>query len=354
MHEFFVALRTCCFQVSMPAALSIMKEIDADQTGTIDVDEFIEFFKKMDDLEAFRYKVETAENASGTRGHLISVYVFVLLLACFGLLLLDVENGGKNFTVRVLLIIMVLLFFGSLSAVVLLPLFILKVKPDEKMSELKNKFDRSLTKMRAPKVVEETVVETVEIPAPGPKVTDKPVAKSVAVEASRLKHPHLYTSDTGSNTSVGAISYEASRSEASRRVATNSYRKASKARSDASTHSHRSSVDSGDLRMSAAQGHMGISALEKKVWEAPGAPDIEHGKLHGLTMLTGLVDQEQSRGRSLSGAYDVSQYDKARELQGRGLQSHTEFQVNPGAAVKSANFTPFTQSQHRPLVSIGR
>merc|ERR1739848_826647 len=99
------------------------------------------------------------------------------------------------------------------------------------------------------------------------------VATASAVEASRLKHPHLYA--TANASMVKTAPSEASQSEASRSVG--SYRKA--ARSEASTtHSHRShSVGSGDLHGSDAQGQASISALEKKVWEPPGAPDVEQG-----------------------------------------------------------------------------
>lgn len=351
MHEFFVALRTCGFRVSMPAALSIMKEVDADVNGTIDLDEFIEFFKKMDDLENFRCKVETAHLSSGTRGKLLSGYVLVLFFGAFGMLLLDIENEGENFTVRVLMIILILLFFASISAVILLPLFTLKFKPDEKMADVKKHLGRSLRslkKKRKPKHVEETFVEPVEIPL------EDAIAVPSAVEASRLKHPHLYAAANQKQAHLyGTAPSEASRSEATRSVG--SYRKG--ARSEASVHTHRShSVASADLHGSDAQGQMGISALEKKIWEPPGAPDIEYHTRadvvtqgpdieKGLTIITGLVDQSQ-HSRSLSQGYDISQYDKARELQARGLQA--ERQVNQGALTNSANFTPFQQSRHRP------
>lgn len=336
LKEFFVALHTCGFRVSMPAALSILNEVDADNNGTIDIDEFVEFFKKMDDLETFRLKVETAQHASGTRGALLSVYVFVLLVGCFGLILLDIESNGENFVVRILLILLVLVFLASISAVVLVPLFNMKFKPDERMASLRQRFHesvmKSLNKTGTPKHVQETVVEEVEIPAPAPK----------AVEASRLKHPHLYyLKQPGA---VEEASTAASRSGSSQSM--RSYRKA--ARSEASIHSHRSnSAASGDMRMTPLglvqdlhddvelQVDL-VTAFEKKVWEAPGAPDVG---------LTGLVDQEQGRCRS---GYHVSQYDKARELQDQKFQAANQFQVSQAGTKKIANFTPFTQSLHAP------
>merc|ERR1719235_500923 len=123
MREFFMTLRTCGFRGSRPAAMSIMKEVDVDENGTIDMDEFIEFFKRMDDLEAFRYKVEKVQYATGARKQVISGYIFVLLAACFALLVLDIRSGGEDQTVRVIFIVFVILFFASVSSVLLLPLF---------------------------------------------------------------------------------------------------------------------------------------------------------------------------------------------------------------------------------------
>lgn len=314
----------------MPAALAIMKEVDADENGTIDVDEFIEFFKKVEDLETFRYKVETAHYASGTRGKLLSGYVFVLLVGCFGLLLLDIENEGENTTVRLLLIFLLLVFFATISGVVLLPLFMLKFKPDERMADLKKQIDEVRKKRRMQKYVEETLVEPVEIPAPGPKGAE--ANASSAVEASRLKHPHLYITKANPF-AVERPSSEASQSTASRSVG--SYRKGARSEASSVTHSYRShSAGSGDQPGSDAQGQVSISTLEKKVWEPPGAPDVEQG-------LTGLVHQAQWYSHSLDHGYHVSQYDKAREMQARGLQA------NQGDMTKSANFTPWNQSQHR-------
>lgn len=345
MHEFFVALRTCGFQVSMPAALSIMKEVDADETGTIDVDEFIEFFKKMEDLEAFRYKVETAQHASGPRGMLISVYVFVLAMGCFALILLDIESGGENATIKLLLIFMVVVFLISISAVLFLPLLTMKFRPGEKMADLKNHLGglRRKKKRNAPKRVEETLVEAVDIPAPAPK--------SSAVEASRLKHPHLYAASNPF--AVEAAPSEAS-TEASRSVPHSSQSHRSRSNSvcsgpqgyrKGSTQSHRSRSNSA-CSGSDVQG----PRWGKEVWESPAVPDIEQGKLissshpavagRDLKFLTGLVDQAQ--GGSRSPQYAVSQYDKARELQARHLE------VNMEGVPTNTNFTPFLQSQHRP------
>jgi len=337
MHEFFVALRTCGFQVSMPAALSIMKEVDADETGTIDVDEFIEFFKKMEDLEAFRYKVETAQHASGPRGILISVYVFVLLMGCFALILLDIESGGENATIRLLLIFMVVVFLISVSAVVLLPLLTMKFKPDEKMADLKNHLDglRRKKKRNAPKRVEETLVEAVEIPAPAPK--------SSAVQASRLKHPHLYAASN-------PFAVEAAMSEASTEAVPQSHRSRSNSVCSGSHGYRKGSTESHGSRSNSAGSDVQGPRWGKEVWESPAVPDIEQGRLissshpavagRDFKFITGLVHQAQGGPRSPR--YDVSQYDKARELQARHLE------VNMEGVPTNTNFTPFLQSQHRP------
>jgi len=348
MHEFLVVLRTCGFRVSKPAAMSIMKEVDADENGIIDVDEFIEFFKKMEDLEKFRFKAEAANQASGPRGKLIAGYVFVLLMGCFGLLLLDIEGNGENATIRLLLIILVVVFFASISTVLLLPLCALTFKPEEKMADLKKHIDRSLMKKGTPKYVEETLVEAVEIPAPAPKGAK--ANASLAVEASRLKHPHLYATSNAS--AGGAAPSESSRSEGTRSVG--SYRRA--ARSEESTNSLCSqSVASGDWTSYDARGLKRaevdpFSALAKKVWEAPGAPDIEQGH-------TGLVDQVYDgprivdQGYARYDGYHVSQYDKARELQARALQAEEQIQVNVGGVAKNTSFTPLYTGQKKQCPS---
>merc|ERR1719321_1459972 len=104
----------------MPAAVSIMKEVDQDENGTVDIDEFIEFFKKLDDLEAFRYKVEVTQYSSGIRKHCITGYVFVLLVGCFAFFLMDMNAKGENALIRLLLIVFSVIFFLSISALVLL------------------------------------------------------------------------------------------------------------------------------------------------------------------------------------------------------------------------------------------
>lgn len=210
MREFFIILRTCGFRVSMPAAVSIMQEVDVDENGFIDIDEFVEFFKKMDDLEAFRLKVEMTQHSTGARKNFITGYIFLLLAGCGGLFLMDVKAKGENALVRTLLIAFSVLFAVSIFSVVLIPIFSIKFKPDERMRHLRNqvKKAKSLPLQKRQSNQKTTAVEVIEIPAPpyqgaianASTVEQHSYRKAGRSEASKLSHrSHDGSMGPGSN-----------------------------------------------------------------------------------------------------------------------------------------------------------
>lgn len=326
MHEFLLALRTCGFRVSSAAALSIMKEVDVDESGSIDMDEFIEFFKKMDDLEAFRYKVEKVQYASGMRKQVISGYILVLLAACFALLVMDIRSGGKDTTVRLVFIVFVVLFFISISSVLLLPLFAMKFKPEERFAALKDNIKWSQPKKNSEnghgKV---TLVEAVDIPAPPP-------------------HGAVANAQTAEQFS---------------------YRKHGK--SEASKLSHRSEARSDvgleEIQEFNAANQPGSNVLHDKAWESPDAPHVEKDlallPVDQNEMPPVAVVQAPSRHKAFqdtsrtdtpqygfsNARYDVSQYQQARQMAARQADNTVR---------TDQSFSPWSQSRHRPLASAYR
>lgn len=307
MQEFFVTLRTCGFKVSRAAAMAIMKEVDVDDNGVIDIDEFVEFFKKKDDLEAFKYKMEKVQYASGARKQVISGYIFVLLAGCFGLLVLDIRNGGKDSTIRLIFIVLVVIFFASISSVLLLPLLALWFKPQEKganfMNKLKSKLDLKAQKLAGNETGKVTLVEAVEIPAPPPHGA-----------ASNASEPQF------------------------------SYRRGGK-------HSHRSQ-DPGFGEFQGTIHSSNVPMFENAAWESPDAPRVEQD----LALVP--IDQndmpavvQAPREDRYTGAnqyafpdqrYALSQYDQAREMAAR--QAKNDWMRE--------NFTPWSQSRHRPVAAL--
>lgn len=322
MKEFFLTLRTCGFRVSRAAAMSIMKEVDVDENGTVDIEEFVEFFKKMDDLEAFRYKVQKAQYSSGARKQVVSVYIFVLLAGSFGLLVLDIRNNGRDATVRLIFIVLVVILIASVSAVLLLPIVALKFKPEERFHWMKNQLQNKLQKQQLKKVQPQhvgkvTYVEAVEIPAP-------PIHGAAANAHEQFSYRGTYRTNRRGGEKL----------------------------------SHRSQDPGFGEPYGSPMQAPSVPALEHTAWESPDAPRVEQDLAlvpidqHEMPSVVQAPSQYRNAAASNTGdqynfpqqtpqRYAVSNYAAAREMAAREAK-HADW-------ARDANFTPWSQSRHRPV-----
>ncbi len=81
-EELFLALRYMGLKPSKRVVNKIVKSMDTDHSGTIDEEEFLEFFAMVDSMAEFKYEIASATKKGGIWSRIMQIY-FLLIFVMF-------------------------------------------------------------------------------------------------------------------------------------------------------------------------------------------------------------------------------------------------------------------------------
>lgn len=159
-------LTMCGINVSSSVLEAVLVEIDKDQSGFIDCDEFVEFFREMQGVDQLSKVVEKAGAKAATTSVIAGVYMFLTLIAIF--VMMVVNENSNDPALRVGLYLAVAAFAFGMIYFIFLPIFVMKFRPAEKLQMLLEwhkirKEERRIAK-KPPTVVEAEPEKKLEIP----------------------------------------------------------------------------------------------------------------------------------------------------------------------------------------------
>lgn len=133
-------LKTLGLHVSKDVSQAILAEIDKDESGSIDADEFTEFFRQIKNVEDLQKTAQAAEAKKSTLSVMSGVYMFFTLITIFILLIFSEDTKDPMLTLG--LYIAVAAFVGGIFKMLCWPIFILKFRPAEKFEKLKQWYQK--------------------------------------------------------------------------------------------------------------------------------------------------------------------------------------------------------------------
>lgn len=132
--ELGVILKMCGLPVSSGVLDAVLADIDKDGSGYIDQDEFVEFFRQIKDVDNLQKVLEHETAKKSAMGMVSGFCMFLNVILIFALIVLS-ENSDDPI-LRIGLWILISTFGTALCYTVFLPIFIMKLRPREKLEML--------------------------------------------------------------------------------------------------------------------------------------------------------------------------------------------------------------------------
>jgi hypothetical protein len=106
----------------------MLKDMDTDQTGTVDMEEFVQFFDRVQSFQDMKAIVTQKNSMSKIKEQVMGVYMLVIILFFFGVCLNYVQSSERTKEMLVTVIMAFSLLLGSFLYIVIFPLLQLTLR----------------------------------------------------------------------------------------------------------------------------------------------------------------------------------------------------------------------------------
>jgi hypothetical protein len=126
--EMYKILNELGVNISRRVCGKMLKDMDTDQTGTVDMEEFVQFFDRVQSFQDMKAIVTQKNSMSKIKEQVMGVYMLVIILFFFGVCLNYVQSSERTKEMLVTVIMAFSLLLGSFLYIVIFPLLQLTLR----------------------------------------------------------------------------------------------------------------------------------------------------------------------------------------------------------------------------------
>jgi len=126
--EMYKILNELGVNISRRVCRKMLKDMDTDQTGTVDMEEFVQFFDRVQSFQDMKAIVAQKNSMSKIKEQVMGVYMLVIILFFFGVCLNYVQSSERTTEMLVTVIMAFSLLLGSFLYIVIFPLLQLTLR----------------------------------------------------------------------------------------------------------------------------------------------------------------------------------------------------------------------------------